>query len=167
MQIARAAYEPNKVILKAWGRQIPMTYELKDGVLTLRAQHGAKTLKKLANVPDELVLKPLTFGKPKELPAEKVQAAQAELVKRLQLDQAVRRDRSRRGEMAKVDADNTAYLKKQVTETGWIDVGRFGRSASHAAFLLVQHSGDLPLMLAALPHIKKDVKAKHFDGPGS
>jgi len=61
--------------------------------------------------------------------------------------------------MGAVDADNTAWLVKEVRELGWIDAQRFGRSASNTAFLIVQHSGDLPLMLAALPEIEKDLKS--------
>lgn len=49
-------------------------------------------------------------------------------------------------------------------EVGWIDVGRFGADAANAAFLLVQHSANTPLMMAALPIIEKDVKAKRLDG---
>ncbi len=65
--------------------------------------------------------------------------------------------------MATVDADNTKYLIELVREVGWIDVERFGAPAAGNAFLIVQHSGNLPLMLAALPPIEKDVKAKRLD----
>ena len=62
-----------------------------------------------------------------------------------------------------VDADNTAWLREQMRELGWIDASRFGPDASFAAFLIVQHSQDLPLMLAALPEIEADVRAKRFN----
>ena len=64
---------------------------------------------------------------------------------------------------AKVDAENTRYVKSLVATLGWIDAERFGREAANAAFLIVQHSGDLRLMMAALPEIKKDLKAKRVD----
>ncbi|MHC4134388.1 MAG: DUF6624 domain-containing protein [Planctomycetota bacterium] len=102
---------------------------------------------------------PLALGARGALDESEVAKIQGELARRRTLDQDVRRDRSRHPEMAKVDADNTAYLKGVVTDIGWIDVERFGRQAADAAFLLVQHSGELPLMLAALPEIEKDVRA--------
>lgn len=66
--------------------------------------------------------------------------------------------------MMQVDDDNTTWLKKVVVEHGWIDSTRFGTKAANAAFLLVQHSGDLPLMTAALPQIGEEVKAGRLDG---
>ena len=49
-------------------------------------------------------------------------------------------------------------------EHGWIDAGRFGSAASKAACVIVQHSGDVSMMMAALPEIEKDVKARQLDG---
>lgn len=54
---------------------------------------------------------------------------------------------------------NTEYLRSLIAEVGWIDAARFGYGASNAAFLLLQHSWDLPLMLAVLPRLKADVDA--------
>jgi hypothetical protein len=107
---------------------------------------------------------PVVLGAAKDLPPDRVDAIRAELARRVEIDQAVRRDSSRHGEMPKVDADNTAYLRKLVTEVGWIDARRFGREAAGAAFLIVQHSGDLPLMAAALPVIEMEVEAGHLAG---
>jgi len=107
---------------------------------------------------------PLAFGSRREVGAEERSTIRSELARRREIDQAVRKDARRRAEMGEVDADNTAYLKNVVTDVGWIDVERFGRPAADAAFLLVQHSGDLPLMLAALPEIEKDVRAGALDG---
>jgi hypothetical protein len=120
-------------------------------------------LKKNAPPPPAKVV-PLALGTRREVAAEEVKKIQAELARRRTLDQAVRRDRSRHGEMAKVDADNTSYIKEVITDVGWIDVARFDQGAADAAFLLVQHSGDLSLMLAALPEIEKDVRAGRADG---
>jgi hypothetical protein len=54
-----------------------------------------------------------------------------------------------------VSGENTAYLRSLVLEVGWIDVARFGYPTALAAFLIVQHSMDLALMLAAIPEIEK------------
>jgi hypothetical protein len=119
-----------------------------------------KTFRKLDALPPELELKPLKLGEAKELDADKVKEIKDELIRRRDTDQQVRKDPAKRKDMAKVDADNTAYLVKLVKDLGWIDAGRFGADVSNAAFLIVQHSGDLPLMSAALSPIEKDVKAK-------
>ena len=66
--------------------------------------------------------------------------------------------------MVAVKAENTKFLKKLVTELGWIDSRRFGAVAADYAFLLAQHSQDLPLMLAALPKIKAEVEAGRLEG---
>jgi len=60
--------------------------------------------------------------------------------------------------------DNGEYMRNLVQEVGWLDVRRFGYPSSHEAFFLVQHSWDLPLMLAVLPRIKEDAVAGLIDG---
>lgn len=105
----------------------------------------------------------VVLGEAGPLPAGRVDAIAAELARRVRLDQAVRRDPGRRGEMARVDAENRSWLTGLVREVGWIDAGRFGPKAANGAFLLVQHSGDRPLMAAALPEIEKDVRAGRID----
>jgi hypothetical protein len=103
------------------------------------------------------------LGTRHSLAPDEVTAIQAELERRRVLDQAVRTDPRRRDRMATVDADNTAYLRRIVADIGWIDAERFGPAAAGAAFLLVQHSGDLPLMSAALPEIEKRVRPGSAD----
>jgi hypothetical protein len=105
----------------------------------------------------------LVLGARRTLDERELATIQSELARKRDLDQAVRKDRRRRDEMARVDADNTTYLKSVVTDVGWIDVERFGQAAANAAFLLVQHSGDMPLMMAALPEIERDVRAGKAD----
>jgi len=106
---------------------------------------------------------PMAFAEAQKVDAELLTIVKAELAKRLVEDQAVRSDNKKAMQMKEVDKQNTAYIKDLVGKLGWIDAGRFGAEASHAAFLIVQHSGDLPLMLAALPKIERDVKAKKLD----
>jgi hypothetical protein len=139
----------------------PIEVKVADSMLTLTLADGKqKTYRKLDAVPPELVLQPLKLGQPTELDATRIKEIADELLRRRETDQQVRKDPAKRKDMAKVDADNTAYLIKLVKEVGWIDADRFGAQASHAAFLIVQHSGDLPLMIAGLPAIEKDAKAK-------
>ncbi|MFY9223334.1 MAG: DUF6624 domain-containing protein [Blastocatellia bacterium] len=55
-----------------------------------------------------------------------------------------------------IDRENTNYLIKLVEKIGWIDSKRFGETTSIEAFLIVQHSGNVGLMMAALPKLKED-----------
>jgi hypothetical protein len=160
-----AKYEPGKVIVSMQGQKVEIAYTLKDKQVTLNAQGTIQVFEKLDNVPDEVILKPFSFGKADKLAPEKVKEIQAECKKRVVEDQAVRTNPARQSEMGTVDSDNTAWLRKVCGEIGWLDCGRFGEETSHAAFLFVQHSGDLPLMVAVLPEIEKDLKAgKMRDG---
>ena len=124
-----------------------------------------KTLRKIDHVPDELVFTPLQMGKTREVPAVELKAIQEALARRFKEDQRVRPDPNVRenwakvdsGAMHKVDADNTAYLLKLVSQYGWIDADRFGSDASLSAWFIVQHSGHIPLMLAVLPETRKEL----------
>ena len=121
------------------------------------------TYRKLEKSPPEIQVKPLQLGNRAALSEESVLSIQAELKHRGKIDQVVRADPINRKEMARVDADNTSFLVKLVQEVGWIDVERFGASSSQSALPIVQHSGSIPLLLAALPPIELDVKAKRLD----
>jgi len=156
--MGRAAYEPGKVTVHTWGRKAIYQYELKAGRLRLTMPDGKqKTFLKLDSVPPDLEPKPLMLGQAKELPDKRVKSIQEELAQ----CNKVRYD-PKLG--ATIDSDNTAYLIKLVQEIGWIDVPRFGAPASRDAFLIVQHSFHIPLMMAALPLIEQDMKAKRLDG---
>jgi len=123
-----------------------------DAYAAWAAEFGKRT-------PSRPAVEPLALGSRRDLGDDERLSIRAELARRRGTDQAVRTFERLRGQMAQVDADNTAYLRKLVLDVGWIDVERFGRPAADAAFLIVQHSGDLPLMFAALPEIEKDVRA--------
>lgn len=156
----RARYEPGRVLLSSPGGDGTIEYSLKGGRLLLKGEGDEPdTYHKLDRVPPELVLKSLALGAKKPLPPERIEAIRDALARRQEKDQAVRTDPERAGQMGEVDADNTAYLSTLIKEIGWIDAKRFDRDSTLAAFLIVQHSGDLQLMAAALPEIEKDLKA--------
>lgn len=106
------------------------------------------------------------------LTEEDVRTLQDEFVARRDRDQEVREVFANGGkpsdeDMAKmkaVDLENTAWLIELIGRIGWIDAERFGVEAAQAAFLLVQHSGNLRLMQTALPLIKQDVDAERLHG---
>jgi hypothetical protein len=141
-------------------------------------------------VPDPtLILKPLDLPEAGLISEERVRSIQEEIWKRFREDQEtlfsfeggppgppeepwrepVSRSRPRPSQpvsyfqVVEVAAKNTVFLRSLLTEVGWIDVKRFGYSASHAAALLAQHSRDVPLMMAVVPAVERDAKAGLMD----
>jgi hypothetical protein len=159
-----------EITFKFQGQKLAIKYEVHDDELTLIQGMSRSTSRRLKTVPEELLLRPVKLGPSTPVAADRLGQIQKELANRLQEDQRIR-EKLMDGlvgevveQMQKIDGDNTQYVKRLITELGWIDAGRFGREASTAAFMIVQHSGDLPLMLAALPEIEKDVQAGKADG---
>ncbi len=133
---------------------------------SLHVIHGTKTAvyEHLNSLPPELSIRARTLGDAGPVALERKSEVQAELRARVKEDQAVRKPPFDQAKMAAVDAANTAYLLRLVGQLGWIDVQRFGLQASGDAFLLVQHSGDLPLQLAVLPLIERDARRQQGFG---
>ena len=161
----------DELIVSFGGNRHRLRFKLAGSRLTISdnrpGSSGSPIYERLASRPEAFDLQPLSLGDGKRaLVPERVAAIQTELSQRRKRDQEVREgglgsqpseeDGKR---MADVDSDNTAYLIELVADIGWIDSARFGPSAASAAFLIVQHSGHLPLMLAALPQIEKDIEA--------
>jgi hypothetical protein len=173
-----------------YGRDREIELALNGPDLVLRELKTGETrhLRRLARTPADLDLAPLALPKAVSLSLERVEPIQGELSRRFQEDQAalmfthgppVPKDQpflrpkydptaswgeERDLRQLEVLSSNTKYLKGLVSIVGWIDVRRFGYPASTAAFFIVQHSDDLPLMLAVLPGIKEDVDAGRTDG---
>ncbi|MBL8841139.1 MAG: hypothetical protein JNL90_06350 [Planctomycetes bacterium] len=166
LQFARALYDLDHVVRITWGRRIRSELDFDGELLRVTTGERADRYRRVAAAaqPAALEVAPLPLGSAAPLPAPRLAALQAEFAKRREIDQAVRTDAARHAEMEAVDRDNTAWLAALVQEIGWIDVERFGAEAAGAAFLIVQHSGDLPLMSAALPAIERDVRQHGLDG---
>ncbi|MGA5499473.1 DUF6624 domain-containing protein [Streptomyces cinereoruber] len=67
----------------------------------------------------------------------------AELRRRAEQDQAARHRASRTGdgaELARIDTDNTAWLKAVITQHGWPGITLVGEQGADEAWLLVQHA---------------------------
>ena len=160
-QVLPITYKQGKIVLGPEGAREEFKAQIVDGKLTITNPDNSQELyKKLTAVPEQLDISPLNLGDiAKKLEPAKVEEIKKELAKRVVEDQAVRKETNRRSDMGKVDAENTAWLRKLVQETGWIDCARFDRQTASQAFLIVQHSGDLRLMQAALPLIQKDMKS--------
>jgi hypothetical protein len=164
-RFARAKYPPGRVDTYFWAQKTQYAVKLSGLVLSMTELPSGKTktYRKLQDRPPEVDVQPLRLGESRALPANKVRSVQSELKRRGKLDQDVRTDPRKQNDMAMVDADNTGFVVDLVQKVGWIDAERFGSACSHEAFLIVQHSGNIPLMLAALPPIERDVKAKRVD----
>lgn len=162
-RFACAAYgQEGDIWLRLGGTRGHLKVRLQGEQLVL-VSGGIGIYHRLSVTPDALKLIPLAIPAAKSVGAERKKAIIAEASKRLKDDQAVRKAGRAQGGMEKMDADNTAWIKTLIAEVGWLDAGRFGKETASAMFLLVQHSGDLPLMLGALPYIEKDLKAKVCD----
>jgi len=158
-----ARYLKDRTEVWVRGEYVAWPFTLTGKTLVLDRGRGKKEFRRLRTPPPDLEPEPLALGR-KKLETSRKEEMLTELRRRAELDQAVRKDRRRMAEMGKVDRDNTAWLRERVAEIGWIDARRFGRRAAGDAFLIVQHSGDLPLMLAAMPAIKRDFENGHVDG---
>ncbi len=157
--------------------------------LTIRDPQTAEMhhLRRLPSRPEELRIAALQMPAPLPVTAETAQQVEGELGKRVRADQEAQKlhfeqlwgigatqsstvagsalpDDLDTLNMVAVKAENTKFLKKLISEIGWIDSRRFGSAAAGYAFLLAQHSQDLPLMLAALPKIKEEVEARRLEG---
>lgn len=163
LEFARTIYDVDHLVRSVWGRRERWELSFEEEDLVVAAPSRKLRLRKAKERPAALDPAKFTLGARAELPKERLAALTAEFARRRELDQAVRTDATRIAEMERVDADNTAWLKQLVAELGWIDVTRFGQEPAGAAFLIVQHSGDLPLMMAALPEIEVDVRKHGVD----
>jgi hypothetical protein len=174
VRFARADYDVDHLLRSDWGRRQrwELTVEGEPPLLVVTTPARTVKLRRAEgkDVPAALDPKPLPLGAATPLPAEQVAALQRELAERKVRDQAVRTNQPAHPEMAqleemgRVDAENTAWLAERIAAVGWIDVTRFGAEAASAAFLIVQHSGTLPLMMTALPAIERDVRDHGLDG---
>jgi hypothetical protein len=152
-------YEEGAMWLRIYGSVGTMQVVVREGILHVGFDGETVACEPLDEIPPEVDLEPLSLGKLDRLSEERKRGIREELAERAEKDQEVRREPSRRDEIPTIDAVNTSYLKALVQDVGWIDVGRFGEEAVHHAFLLVQHSIDLPLMMAALPRIQADIES--------
>jgi hypothetical protein len=153
------------ITVRVRGQCVEESYSL-DGIRLAIVLRGKTTSYHPCVKPADFDPQPVALGKPEAVAPKMLAGIKAELARRLETDQGVRTGTLKDRSMQAVDSDNTAYLVALVREMGWIDCARFGTEAANTAFLIVQHSGDLPLMMAALPPIEKDAKAKLIDAQG-
>jgi hypothetical protein len=165
-------YGAETIRLRCWGRRITWRAVDTGGLLALTTTRGDELLpphlrlRRLQQPDDELSrqTRPLSLPAAGPVDARRIATIRAQLAKRAIADQEARRPSIMPAEMQRVDRENTRYLKGLVQKIGWIDRERFGSEAATAAFLLVQHSPDLSLMLAVLPHIERAAQKEPRDG---
>lgn len=147
---------PKTVLFRA--REAEDGVELELPRTRMRDEERFRLFVRQDTAPGVLDPQPLTIPAPRDLSPERVDRIRAELARRREIDQAARQgplEGMDFEKMAEIDRDNTAWLQELVTEVGWIDAKRYGDEAANAAWLIVQHSGDVPLMMGALPHIQE------------
>lgn len=154
--------------LKNWmvtyGKEIKYKYRLRGSKLHIVGEDSKKyILSRIEQIPEKCDVTPLKLGKKKKLAKSYIQKIISQLKKRAEEDQSVRTDPQKAMKFQEVDKSNTRWLSKLVRRIGWIDAQRFGKEATNNAFLIVQHSKNIKLMLAVLPEIEKDAKAGLID----
>lgn len=171
-----------ELVVNRFGNRIGMKVTLEGDTLTVRYSDPKTTYdpepavqekryERVASRPAFFDVEPLALGDGSNpIADERLQALRAELARRMELDQGARKPFEKPGaaratpeeiqRMREIDADNTAWLIETIGEVDWIDTARFGTEAAQAAFLIVQHSGQLRLMKTALPAIEKDLAAR-------
>ncbi len=87
------------------------------------------------------------------------EALRAELLRRVERDQAVRKAMDMDG-MREVDAENLPWLRQVVAERGWPGSSLVGVDGAHAMWLMVQHAtADIPFMRHCLDLLTAAVAA--------
>lgn len=154
------------------GMAMPGELSIEDGKLALRIPSMNITVyyRRLDEVPESVRLDPYPLGT-RELNDAQRAAIQNEIARRTQRDQEVRfkvlevNKKGRTGaestavrNMASVDQENTRRMIELIRDVGWLSKARFGSETQLGAFLIVQHSGNLRLMLTVLPLIEAEAK---------
>lgn len=139
-----------------------------DDAVQLDVGGIAMPLLRSPDLPEALVLQAYAIAVAAPVSNSRIAAIQAELAERVRRDQEVRSagisgDADAQKRMLDVDADNTAYLRGLIQQVGWISAERYGAQAAADAFILVQHSLDLRLMLTVLPQIERGLPAGYGD----
>src|SRR3954452_6197193 len=150
-------YEDPVLVVRHQGKVEDWRAHVQDGKLLLGHGTESGSYVRLEHVPDDLDLRPLKLPAPKALTAERVALIQREVAERLQKDQTAIKN-GQKDLAATVIAENTQFLTALVKEIGWLDEDRFGEKTAVQAVILAKHSGDLGLMMAALPRAEKDLK---------
>ena len=160
VQFGLAKYETGKVTIVMNGKRTVWGVEIKGDTLQVTLNGKPSEFKKLTELPREMKIEAASLAEAKEIPADKLKEIKDELAKRYALAESVKTEPEHYSNVA---SDNGWWMKKTIKEVGWIDAARFGKQTATEAFRLVHASADLPLMLAALPGLEKDAKAKQID----
>ncbi|MGH7484014.1 MAG: DUF6624 domain-containing protein [bacterium] len=145
------------LVLRNLGELETWQASVKDGVL--RLSHGeTKEYLRLKEAPPEIEVRPVKIPTPRPIPPGRVEEIQKEIAGRFQHEQKVLNDSSRASQAPALRAENLKYLMQVVQDVGWLDTGRFGEKTSVYATILLKHTGELPLSMAVLPYVEKDLK---------
>lgn len=138
------------------GQKLKISCEKNSPCSFLKIENNS-TFKRMESAPEVLEPQAMILAESVELSEKRIKEIRAEMIRRGELDQGIRQKPDADDkEMEEIDTNNVAYLIGLIKEVGWIDKSRFGEQASTGAFFIVQHSHNFPLMMTALPKLKKD-----------
>jgi hypothetical protein len=160
------------------GREVALELEVEGDNLTLKDPWRGE-LRRLEREPAS-TLKPVPFPLPAPRPftLQETEAVQGEISQRQHADLELQQQPSAPSRppswqqpapawnpaLAENVTANRKFLRQLVSRVGWIDAGRFGYGAAFRAELLLLHSLDAAMMMAALPVIQKDVEEGRLFG---
>lgn len=150
---------PDVLVVRHEGQLEIWKAVVRDGLLQLGKGANTKVYKRLPEAPPSVTLRPVVL-KPRPLAQGRIEGIQKEVAARFQRDQEVRKATSEASKQVAINEENHKYLRALVEEVGWLDTARFGEKTSVYAIILLKHSGDLPLELAALPYAERDLKLR-------
>jgi hypothetical protein len=181
IQFCYAFYRKGRLNLQTWSPFLSREGAIVGTGTNLTFTFGDVTfqLQRIGTKPPALDVTPYDLPLATELTSEKKKAIKGEIGRRFGLEQGVRKElvvKSRTAhlspanqqrlmeEMNAGDAEHAAYVRTMIQQVGWIDASRFGKECTEQTMMLVQKSGDLRLMLTALPFLESDAKAGRIDG---
>lgn len=167
----RVRYWPEHASLESWARIEKLDLVIEDGSLLLDDGEEETRYAAIPKLPEGILPIPVPVAATREVEFDQMREIQDELRIRMTEDQALRRDpgfhtgdKKILERMLETQVANGLYVQELMADVGWIDADRFGKPAALAAFLLVQHSGDLNLMLGAIEPIEEEVKRGQASG---
>lgn len=149
----------NLLLLRNQGLEEEWAVAQTGSTLRIADEDGTvRSFLRLNEIPPLVRLEPLRLPLSHSLSSDRIRAIQSEVEARFQKEQEILQDPARREEFGPVQQENLAFLRKLLSEVGWIDRDRFGPRASLQAIAIAKHTDDLQLMMSILPFAEVDFR---------
>jgi hypothetical protein len=127
--------------------------------LTLTRGTSAASFQRLANIPEELKLRPLPVARTAPLPEARVAETRTAVEKLRDREQAVMTDpQHTKEDVEALRGETLSWFETTLPDLGWVDAARFGEHTSFMAVILAKHTASLRLLSTILPFVEKDFR---------